>query len=329
MIKTHNVTGLKYLCITKRKNWKTYKGSGVYWKNHIKTHGDDISTQLLFETNDYEEFVEQCIYYSQLYNVQENEGFANLIPEIGYGDDYCNLVIWWSLASNEEKERIYELRSSSMKSYWESLSEDEYKKRTKGCSEAGKIAWESLSDEWKDSFFEMTRAGFKSWVERRDASFDRWRNSISSTMKDYHRDMSVESRLKRGEKISKTKLNRTEKELTNWRQRVLSTRGKKDYSELWSRYSKERVGEGNPASKVIVWYGDRYTKCEFQKRFGKPDTKRNQRIFQERDDCYKDYEDIPKDYGSLTCPHCGSVKPKERKPSGFKRWHFDNCKHKV
>lgn len=36
MIKTHNKTNLKYLCITKRDDWKGYTGSGGIWKTTNK-----------------------------------------------------------------------------------------------------------------------------------------------------------------------------------------------------------------------------------------------------------------------------------------------------
>ena len=44
MIKTHNVTGKKYLCMTTKADPYKYNGSGVYWKNHIKKYGKDITT---------------------------------------------------------------------------------------------------------------------------------------------------------------------------------------------------------------------------------------------------------------------------------------------
>lgn len=53
MAKTHNVTGLKYLSITKRENWIDYPDSGIRWKNHIARHGNDVSTEILFESDDY------------------------------------------------------------------------------------------------------------------------------------------------------------------------------------------------------------------------------------------------------------------------------------
>ena len=37
-VKTHRITGLKYLGKTKQDPYK-YRGSGVYWTSHIKKHG--------------------------------------------------------------------------------------------------------------------------------------------------------------------------------------------------------------------------------------------------------------------------------------------------
>ena len=51
MIKTHNVTGLKYLCYTKKagSSYDEYLGSGKLWKEHLKQYGKDILIQLHYE----------------------------------------------------------------------------------------------------------------------------------------------------------------------------------------------------------------------------------------------------------------------------------------
>ena len=77
--------GLNYLGITQRDPYK-YRGSGVYWKRHLKSHNfkiDDIETIILFETNNYSELCEKGKYYSELYDVVNSEDWANLIPETG------------------------------------------------------------------------------------------------------------------------------------------------------------------------------------------------------------------------------------------------------
>jgi len=77
--------GLNYLGITHRDSSK-YRGSGVYWKRHLKSHNfkiHDIETIILFETNNYSELCEKGKYYSELYDVVNSEDWANLIPETG------------------------------------------------------------------------------------------------------------------------------------------------------------------------------------------------------------------------------------------------------
>ena len=122
MIKTHNKTGLKYLCITKKDNWEKYTGSGSYWKKHLQKHGIDLSTELLIETDDYDEFVIHCAFFSVLYDVVLSEEFANQIPEMGYESSekgISNLEIWWRDATDEMRKVIIEKRSKTMKkNHW-------------------------------------------------------------------------------------------------------------------------------------------------------------------------------------------------------------------
>jgi hypothetical protein len=42
-IKKHKTTGLLYFGKTVQNPMK-YKGSGVYWRNHLRKHGNDVST---------------------------------------------------------------------------------------------------------------------------------------------------------------------------------------------------------------------------------------------------------------------------------------------
>jgi hypothetical protein len=82
-IKTHNVTKLKYLGFTSNPNVFKYKGSGKRWLNHIKVHGYDVTTEILFSTEIKEEITTQGMYYSNLYNIVESVDWANLKPESG------------------------------------------------------------------------------------------------------------------------------------------------------------------------------------------------------------------------------------------------------
>ena len=84
-LKTHNVTGLKYLGKTISEDPYSYQGSGKYWKRHIEKHGYDVTTEILLKTNDKNELKKIGLYYSNLWNIVESKTFANIIEESGDG----------------------------------------------------------------------------------------------------------------------------------------------------------------------------------------------------------------------------------------------------
>jgi hypothetical protein len=85
MLKTHNVSGIKYLCKTSRFNPYTYSGSGKIWKRHLKKYGWDFTTEILAECKTKDELVQKGLYYSDLWDVVNSAEFANLVPESGDG----------------------------------------------------------------------------------------------------------------------------------------------------------------------------------------------------------------------------------------------------
>ena len=85
MVKTHNITGLKYLCQTKRKDPLKYLGSGLHWGRHLAIHGKAITTLILKECSSIEEIKEYGLYYSELWNIVDSDEWANLKPEDGQG----------------------------------------------------------------------------------------------------------------------------------------------------------------------------------------------------------------------------------------------------
>lgn len=84
-LKTHNITGFKYLGKTISDDPYSYKGSGTVWKRHIEKHGYDVTTEILLKTDDPVKLKEAGIYYSNLWNIVESKDFANIIPETGDG----------------------------------------------------------------------------------------------------------------------------------------------------------------------------------------------------------------------------------------------------
>lgn len=83
-LKIHNQTGLKYLGFTSKNPFK-YKGSGKYWKSHIKIHGYDVDTQILLCTECKFELKETGIFFSRLWNIVKSNEYANLTEESAYG----------------------------------------------------------------------------------------------------------------------------------------------------------------------------------------------------------------------------------------------------
>lgn len=79
-IKTQSVTGLKYLGYTKRDVNK-YFGSGVYWNLHLSKHGYDITTEIIYQSENKEDIKSAGIYYSLFYDVVKSDNWANLIEE--------------------------------------------------------------------------------------------------------------------------------------------------------------------------------------------------------------------------------------------------------
>jgi hypothetical protein len=55
-VKTHNVTGLKYLGKTESNDPHKYPGSGTYWKSHLTKHGKDYHTEIIKECQTKDEF---------------------------------------------------------------------------------------------------------------------------------------------------------------------------------------------------------------------------------------------------------------------------------
>lgn len=102
MIKTHNTTSKKYLCKTIRNDPQNYLGSGTLWKRHLSKHGENISTEVIFQTTDKEYFNKVCKETSIKLNVVESADWLNIVPEQGDGGDN-SLSPAYQKAKNEKK----------------------------------------------------------------------------------------------------------------------------------------------------------------------------------------------------------------------------------
>lgn len=85
MIKHAKETGLKYLCMTSKRDPLTYHGSGKRWRRHLEKHNPTISTDILgiFDTKD--ELKKAGLYYSKLFDVVASKDWANMTEEKGDG----------------------------------------------------------------------------------------------------------------------------------------------------------------------------------------------------------------------------------------------------
>ena len=325
MIKTHNKTGKKYLCMTSREDYDVYLGSGVYWLRHLKKHGKDIKTEVVYSDTDYSTFSEMCLHYSTLLNICISEEYANLVPEIGYGNDSDNnnLVLWWKYATEENKRRVILKRNKSIKLYWNSLTKLERDERAQSIGEGNKLYWNSLTKLERDESMQHLWEGQKRFFEQKVVAYESWRSNISNTLKKQYLNVPFHEL---SERNRQQRLNMTPEKRLLRKQKIQQVYATGKHDEMFKKMAGDRVGVGNPACKIYIWFGVEYTKSQFKSL-----VKLNGWSKQYVDDMFASQEtctappETTKIYATLECPHCN--KSSTGKHSAFKRWHFNNCKH--
>jgi len=84
LVFTHQTTGLKYFGKTTRiHEMHYYRGSGVYWKKHLKKHGLNIEVDVLGFYFKEEACTKAALDFSMSNNIVESDEWANLIYENG------------------------------------------------------------------------------------------------------------------------------------------------------------------------------------------------------------------------------------------------------
>lgn len=106
-VKTHNITKIKYLGKTIQDPY-TYKGSGKRWLNHLKKHGNDVTTEIIGQFTTVEELIKTSIPLSETLNIVDSKQWANLRPESGDGGDTSKYIDYSKL--NRGKGLSYEQR---------------------------------------------------------------------------------------------------------------------------------------------------------------------------------------------------------------------------
>ena len=126
-VKTHKITGLKYFGKTTKTDPTSYKGSGIYWRKHIRKYGNSVDTEILGLFLTKEECVEFATKFSIDNNIIESAEWANLKLENGLDGSPTGVKF-----SNEHKEKI---RQSRIGKCFNSFSEETRHKM----SEASKV----------------------------------------------------------------------------------------------------------------------------------------------------------------------------------------------
>ena len=81
-VKQHGVTGLRYFGKTTRDPEK-YQGSGLYWRKHIKKHGQTVKTVWAEKFDDPADCEEFALLFSDLFDIVADDLWANMKPENG------------------------------------------------------------------------------------------------------------------------------------------------------------------------------------------------------------------------------------------------------
>jgi hypothetical protein len=81
------LNGLKYFCKSVRKNFEKYKGSGLYWTNHVRKSGKENVKTLWVSDWFYcpHHIQEFALMFGEYNQIVESNQWANLMPEYGIG----------------------------------------------------------------------------------------------------------------------------------------------------------------------------------------------------------------------------------------------------
>lgn len=322
MIKTHTVTGLKYLCITRQIDHGKYSGSGIHWKAHLKKHGRTYTTKVIYQSSDYDTFVNVCEYVSKELDVVKSSEYANSIHETGYKDCSSDLFVdWWDAATDEQKQSVYAKRSHKMLngSHWA-----DSEKREEVCMKI------SESSKHKDISAFIAK-GNKRMSELVNDKSSEWYKNYTNILSIAHlkrfENMSDADRSLLSERISNARLNTSEESKASRKKKIQAVYATGKHDANFARLSTERLGVGNPMAKIVVYSGVEMSKGDAYKQAvidGYSKKVFEDMLVNSHEKCYYLHQEAEKVYEVLTCDVCG--KSTNKKPSTFMRWHFKNCK---
>jgi hypothetical protein len=106
-IKRHSVTGKCYFGKTTSSNPKSYKGSGKYWKRHIKVHGREHVETIWFKLfTDREECTRVALLFSEQQDIVKSDLWLNFKPENGLDGGFEKGQNLGKLCSAETRAKI-------------------------------------------------------------------------------------------------------------------------------------------------------------------------------------------------------------------------------
>lgn len=129
-VKRHTTTGLLYFGKTVSKDPYKYKGSGVYWNNHLKVHGNLVETEIIGNFEDVAECKKIAIQFSLENDIVNSDKWANLkIENLDGGWDHINSLPvevrnkWlkdsWNLMTEEHQNEINKKKAHRKEdNYW-------------------------------------------------------------------------------------------------------------------------------------------------------------------------------------------------------------------
>ena len=92
-VKQHNKTGLKYFGKHTGPDPVLYKGSGLYWRRHLKIHGPEVTTTWCELFTDRTQLMEYALRFSKENNISNSTDWANIKPENGLDGNPFGMLV--------------------------------------------------------------------------------------------------------------------------------------------------------------------------------------------------------------------------------------------
>jgi hypothetical protein len=282
---------MKYLGKTSSKNPSQYAGSGKYWKRHLHTHGYDVETQILFESNNPIEIQRMGVYYSELFNVVESDKFANLKIESGDGG--------WGHLTEEQIQKRYSYAREHGGTF-----------KGRKHTEITKVKIKEARDKQKMlPMSESTKA------------------KISNSLLGHN--VSKETRGKIGNSTRGKESKLKGKSLTDSHRKNLSTAQRERFKAADGTFkgkthtdeSKQKIREARATQKNVRHIGEYQPTDEVKMKISEA---HKGKVLSEETKSKISKSSKGKKKQIVVCPHCG----KQGGRPAMLLWHFDKCKEK-